>query len=122
MSPKYLRFDPHFFLVQVVSLLIIVGALSFVTGDNSYNCGSCMGTGCGLQCSQCEGSGAVTKDCISCSGNGHTYGGFKCYICDGRGFKIERCSFCRGSGCGMKCGQCQGRGYIIERDNYGIQR
>lgn len=72
-------------------------------------CSFCNGTGEGLQCYSCNGTGIKTENCFSCNGTGRGYSGNKCLNCDGRGFKNSRCYFCNGKG-NKPCTYCNGRG------------
>jgi tetratricopeptide (TPR) repeat protein len=72
-------------------------------------CSFCDGSGEGIQCYSCNGTGIKTENCFTCNGTGRGYSGNKCLSCDGRGFKNSRCYFCNGKGY-KPCTYCNGRG------------
>lgn len=72
-------------------------------------CSFCRGTGEGMKCFSCDGTGIKMENCYACNGSGRGYSGNKCLSCNGRGFKNTRCSFCNGKGY-KPCTHCNGRG------------
>jgi len=77
-------------------------------------CSYCKGTGCGMICYSCKGTGIVHKRCFVCSGSGLSFDRLPCISCQGNGYKIEKCARCMGTGCGEQCFNCRGTGIVLE--------
>jgi len=79
-------------------------------GRGRTSCMSCQGTGRGMKCFQCDGTGSRLKSCSYCNGSGRAPGGnMQCFTCRGTGAKIERCISCSGAG-SSQCFSCRGVG------------
>ena len=88
----------------------IGGTCISCSGRGRVICMSCQGSGRGMKCFQCDGTGAKLRSCTMCNGTGRAPGGnLQCFTCRGTGAKLERCISCGGAGA-SQCFSCRGVG------------